>query len=118
MSSHDDTKEKLKTCSPCSELGGAIPLADVKEILGDAHPNWTLEGYPQHTINRQFSFKGYRHAMMFANAVAWIADRQGHHPDMTISYNQVGVSFSTHDVGGITKNDFICAGEVDRLYDS
>ena len=88
----------------------------ITHALAGLHSGWTLIEKPQHTIKRSFSFKGYRQAMMFANAVAWIADSQGHHPDMLITYHQVDVSFTTHELSGLTQNDFTCASEVDRLY--
>ncbi len=115
MTSDNNTQEKSKKCLPCAGIGGAMELNIVTHALTELHSDWILVEAPQDTIKRTFQFKGYRHAMMFANAVAWIADQQGHHPDMSISYNQVDVSFTTHDLDGLTQNDFICASEVDRL---
>lgn len=116
MTSDNNTQEKSKKCLPCAGIGSAMELDIVKYALTELHSDWVLVETPRHTIKRSFSFKGYRQAMMFANAVAWVADSQGHHPDMLITYNQVDVSFTTHELGGITQNDFICASEVDRLH--
>ena len=53
--------------------------------------------------------------MGFVNAVAWIAKSEGHHPDLEVGYERCVVQWSTHAVGGLTENDFICAAKVDRL---
>jgi len=53
--------------------------------------------------------------MAFVNAVAWIANQQDHHPDLTVGYGKAGVLFATHSVGGLSENDFICAAKVNAL---
>ena len=53
--------------------------------------------------------------MAFVNAVAWVAHRADHHPDLSVHYNRVVVSWSTHDAGGITQNDLVCAARVEAL---
>ncbi|MRD72489.1 4a-hydroxytetrahydrobiopterin dehydratase [Rhodocyclus tenuis] len=54
-------------------------------------------------------------AMQLANAVANIAERENHHPELAIAYARVRIDFCTHDVGGLSRNDFICAARIDRL---
>jgi len=66
-------------------------------------------------IARSFSFKDFYETMAFVNAVAYIANREDHHPDMEVSYNKCSLRFSTHSVGGLSENDFICAAKVDAL---
>lgn len=75
-------------------------------------PNWTQDGQ---AIERTFEFKNYYRTMAFVNAVAWIAHCEGHHPDMTVSYNKCRVELSTHAIGGLSENDFICAAKIDAL---
>jgi 4a-hydroxytetrahydrobiopterin dehydratase len=116
MSSDTLHQAKPKKCLPCTGLTSAMEFDQIKQALAGLHTGWTLMVTPQHTIKRSFQFKGYRQAMMFANAAAWVADDQGHHPDMMITFNQVDVSFTTHDLDGLTENDFICASEIDRLF--
>jgi 4a-hydroxytetrahydrobiopterin dehydratase len=53
--------------------------------------------------------------MAFVNALAWIAHREDHHPDLSVHYNRAVVNFSTHDAGGLTLNDFICAAKTEAL---
>ncbi len=66
-------------------------------------------------IRRTFDFKDYYAGIAFVNAVAWIAHREDHHPDLAVGYDKVTVTFSTHSVGGLSENDFICAAKIDAL---
>jgi 4a-hydroxytetrahydrobiopterin dehydratase len=66
-------------------------------------------------IEREFRFKNYYQTMAFVNAVAWIANRENHHPDMQVGYNTCRVSYTTHAIGGLSENDFICAARVEAL---
>ncbi len=75
-------------------------------------PDWQISN--DHLL-REFRFKNYYHVMNFVNAIAWIANKDAHHPDLEVSYNRVLVKFTTHDSGGVSRNDFICAAKVDAL---
>lgn len=75
-------------------------------------PGWTLN---KGAIERRYDFADFHQTMAFVNALAWIAHREDHHPDMALSYNRCVVRFNTHSVGGISINDFICAAKVDAL---
>ena len=66
-------------------------------------------------IQKRYDFPDYHQTMAFVNAVAWVAHVEDHHPDLAVSYNRCTVRFSTHSVGGISVNDFICAARVDAL---
>ena len=66
-------------------------------------------------ISRGFEFKNYYETMAFVNALAWIAHREDHHPDLQVGYSRVLVRFSTHSIGGLSENDFICAAKIDAL---
>jgi 4a-hydroxytetrahydrobiopterin dehydratase len=66
-------------------------------------------------IARDFNFKNFYETMAFVNAVAFIANKEDHHPDMEVGYNKCRIEFSTHSVGGLSENDFICAAKVDQL---
>lgn len=77
----------------------------------------TLSGWKRvkGEIVRQFDFKNYYQTMAFVNAVAWIAHRTNHHPDLEVGYNKCVVRYSTHSVGGLSEKDFECARAVSRL---
>ncbi len=98
-------------CKPCE--GGTPPLGkEEAERLLAALRGWhLLDG----AIARRFEFKNYYQTMAFVNAVAWIAHNEDHHPDLEVSYRFCRVSYTTHAVGGLSENDFICAAKVDAL---
>jgi len=75
-------------------------------------PGWARENGG---IAKTFRFTGYEAAMLFVNGVAWLAQRQNHHPELQVSYNTVHVAYSTHDVGGLSRNDFICAAKIEAM---
>ena len=67
-------------------------------------------------LRRTFTFKDYYRTMSFVNALAHVANAEDHHPDLSVHYDRCVVRFSTHDVGGLSENDFICAAKADALY--
>ncbi len=74
---------------------------------------WTLDG---DRLRRHFRFRDFKGAMRFVNGVADLAEAEGHHPDISIhDWNLVDLSLSTHAIGGLSENDFILAGKIDRL---
>jgi len=79
-------------------------------------PGWTLSGDGDNVaIEKTFRFANYYQTMAFVNAVALVAHRQDHHPDLSVHYNRCVVRFNTHDVRGIADTDFECAALVDAL---
>jgi len=66
-------------------------------------------------ISRDFLFKGFLNTVSFINAIAWVAERQGHHPDFSAGYNYCHVTYTTHAIRGLSENDFICAHQINAL---
>ncbi|MHB1531173.1 4a-hydroxytetrahydrobiopterin dehydratase [Acidithiobacillus sp.] len=98
-------------CVPCE--GGVAPLGVERvEALLRTLPQWQGEG---RSIRREFRFKNFYETMAFVNAVAWISHREDHHPELELGYNRCVVHYSTHAIGGLSENDFICAARVDAL---
>lgn len=77
-----------------------------------ALPGWTRS---EETITRTFTFKGFPEAVAFVDRIVAPAEAMEHHPDLDIRYNKVLVTLSTHDVGGLTENDFALAAQIDQL---
>jgi len=75
-------------------------------------PEWALDG---NALARTFHFADYYRTIAFVNALAFIAHAEDHHPDLGVHYDRVEVRFSTHDVGGVSENDFICAAKAGQL---
>ncbi len=86
--------------------------AEVAQLMPTLE-GWSLEGK---AIVRIYQFRDYLETMAFVNAIAWISHRADHHPDLSVGYSQCKVSYSTHDSGGLTRNDFICAAKLDALF--
>jgi 4a-hydroxytetrahydrobiopterin dehydratase len=100
-----------RSCRP--RTGPALDPAAAEALLKQLH-RWSMDGDAKE-IRRTFPFKDYFQTIAFVNAVAWIAHREDHHPEMTVGYNRVSIVFSTHSVGGLSENDFICAAKIDAL---
>jgi 4a-hydroxytetrahydrobiopterin dehydratase len=96
----------------CQVLSGS-PM-DAAAINTHLHQvsGWALR---DGAIEKTFKFKNYHETIAFVNALAWIAHSEDHHPDLSISYDHCVVRYSTHSVGGISVNDFICAAKADAL---
>lgn len=104
---------KGKRCRPCE--GGVPPLSrDQVEKLLEEVPFWA-PGRALDEISRTFTFRDFHETMSFVNAVAWIANQEGHHPDLTVGYDRCTVRYSTHAIGGLSENDFICAAKINAL---
>ena len=104
-----------KKCQPCE--GGTEPLdRDQALKLAEQVPGWDLSGDGK-SIRRRFEFKGFYKTMAFVNAMAWIANREMHHPDFSAGYNYCDITFTTHAIDGLSENDFICAAKVNDLLD-
>ncbi len=77
---------------------------------------WQLMGDgPEVAIAKTYTFANYYETISFVNAVAFIANAQDHHPDLSVHYNRCVVRFNTHDVKGLSETDFECAARIDGL---
>ena len=99
---------KLAT-GQCEEKVAKLDNDAATQLLRELQ-GWAIE---EGVLRKTYSFKNYYHTMAFVNLIAWIANRQNHHPDLLVSYNKCRVDFSTHSVGGLSQNDFICAARID-----
>ncbi len=103
-----------KRCKPCE--GGVAPLTLKKADVLLAHlDDWLHEGCE---IKKTFTFKNYYRTMAFVNAAAYVSHGEDHHPDMLVGYKTCTVTYTTHAIGGLSENDFICAAKLDELYAS
>ena len=119
----DDKKQKgglsngvilsQKRCIPCE--AGAPPLtrSEAEELLKQTE-GWSLSEDTKH-ISKRFKFKNFVEAVAFVNKITPIAEAEGHHPDLHISWGKVLVELRTHAIKGLSENDFILAAKIDRL---
>jgi 4a-hydroxytetrahydrobiopterin dehydratase len=100
-------------CRPVKGAENRIDEATAAELLA-LLPDWQRidDGT---AIAKTFRFPDYHRTMAFVNALAWVAHAEDHHPDLGVHYDRVVVRYSTHDVGGLSTNDFICAAKAERL---
>lgn len=98
--------------SQCRPRAVALPASEVAAQLS-VLSDWKFE---RGAIARSFRFRDYYETIAFVNALAWVAHAADHHPDLAVGYDRCEVRFSTHSVGGISDNDFICAAEADAIY--
>lgn len=86
-------------------------VANLSQIQG-----WRLYGDGADlAIEKTFRFENFLKTMSFVNAVAYVAEKQDHHPEMLVTYSSCSVRFNTHDVNGVSRTDFECAALVDAL---
>ncbi|MCC6667273.1 MAG: 4a-hydroxytetrahydrobiopterin dehydratase [Polyangiaceae bacterium] len=102
-----------KRCVPCE---GGVPALTPGQVdaLSKQLPEWSVAPDGA-SLARTFRFESYHQVMAFVNAVAWVAHREDHHPDLEVHYDHVVVRYCTHAIGGLSENDFICAAKVSAL---
>ena len=103
-----------KKCVPCE---GGVPPLTPQEAAGlrrQLHADWILADDGKH-LTRSYKFRDFYRVMSFVGAVAHVANVEDHHPDLKLGYDYVHISYSTHAIGGLSENDFICAAKIDRL---
>ena len=100
-----------RSCKPCE--GGVPPLGqeDIDRMLPGL-TGWTQSG---NELLKTYQFKNYYETIAFVNATAWVSHRENHHPDLEVGYKQCRIRYSTHAIGGLSENDFICAAKIDAL---
>jgi len=101
-------------CRPCE--GGVAPygLQQAQAALAQLATGWQLAEDGK-ALRREFKFRDFYHTMSFVNALAHLANIEDHHPDLSVGYGYCHVRYSTHAIGGLSDNDFICAAKVDEI---
>lgn len=100
-------------CEPRKGAEHALDDARVRELL-PLLPGWQTAADGK-SIVKTFRFRDFHETLGFVNAIGWMANRQDHHPDLEVGYNRCVVHWSTHDVDGLSMNDFICAARVEAI---
>ena len=106
------TELASKQCVPCR--GGVPPLkgADLERLRREVDHNWRVIG--EHHLEKEYRFKDFREALDFTIRVGELAEAQGHHPDIYLSWGKVRLTIWTHKIDGLTESDFIFAAKADR----
>ncbi len=103
-----------KKCMPC--IAGSIPLKGeyLTSYLKELDEGWRV--IDEHHIEKEYVFKDFKEALAFTNDLGTLADDQGHHPDIHLSWGEVKVLLWTHKIKGLSENDFIMAAKSDVCY--
>ncbi len=101
-------------CQPLHGDQHRLPAERVRDALAML-PGWSAIDDGR-ALGKTYAFADYYRTMAFVNALAFVAHRENHHPDLGVHYNRCVVRYSTHDCGGVTENDLICAAKAERLY--
>lgn len=107
------TRLAEKECVPCR--GGVPPVQgeELERLLGELDPGWrVVDG---HHLEKTFEFEDWGSAQEFMNRVGQLAEEQGHHPDLHLSWGRVGVELWTHKIDGLTESDFVMAAKIEEL---
>jgi 4a-hydroxytetrahydrobiopterin dehydratase len=102
-----------QTCVPCR--GGVPPLKgdELRQILQEV-PQWQVIN--EHHVTRTFPFPDFKQALAFVNRVGEVAEQQGHHPDILLTWGKAEITMWTHKIDGLTRSDLIMAAKIDQLY--
>lgn len=101
-----------KSCEACD--GWVPPLTDdqIATLKAKLDPAWDIDA-DQKSLTRRFECKGYAKAVYLANLVAFLSDKEGHHADVSFGWGYCLVVYTSHELGRLSENDFICAAKLD-----
>ncbi len=102
-----------KKCMPCEGGTDKLTREQADKFYSELDKDWQIIDYNK--IKRSFHFVNFVHTMEFVNKVADIAEEEGHHPDLHVSYGKCEVELWTHAIEGLSENDFIVAAKIDRI---
>lgn len=111
MDSHCDLSKKK--CTPCK--GGVPPLKgkELSKLHQELDGGWKI--VEEHHLEKEYSFRNFKEALAFTNKVGALAEQEGHHPDIYLSYGKVKIQLWTHKIDGLTESDFILAAKCDQV---
>ena len=102
-------------CVVCKPGTPTLPHAEITRLLQQLDGWQLVETDGRGSISRAFKFKGFMPGVRLVNEIAAIAEAEGHHPDLHLSYGSLRVDLTTHAADGLTENDFILAAKIDLI---
>lgn len=103
-----------KKCLPCLKTTPILEDKELKTLHEELGESWHIMN--AHHLEKAYSFKNFKEALAFVNAIGEVAEQEGHHPDLMLSWGRVTVQLWTHIAKGMTENDFVLAAKIDALY--
>ena len=98
-------------CVPCVKGEGKLDVREAEDLLKTLN-EWVIEGAE---LIRRFNFKDFNGSLDFVNKVGKVAEDEQHHPDIFFGWGYAEIRLTTHDAGGLTRNDFIVAAKIDKI---
>ena len=105
------TELTAKKCRPCKEDTPPLKGEAIKKLQQELGDHWKVIG--EHHLEKEYSFKNFREALDFTNRVGAIAEQEQHHPDIFLGWGKVKLDLWTHNIGGLSENDFILTAKAD-----
>lgn len=102
-----------KKCVPCSVGAPTLEPDEIQEFHKFLKEGWEVIDYKK--IEKTYRFKNFKEALDFINKVGNLAEEEGHHPDIYLSWGKVVIQLWTHKIGGLHENDFILAAKIDEI---
>lgn len=103
-----------KKCTPCVVGSVALKGEALKPLYMQLGEGWAIK--EEHHLEKTYSFKNFKQALAFTNIVGHVAEEEGHHPDIFLSWGKVILKIWTHKVNGLTESDFILAAKIEAEY--
>jgi 4a-hydroxytetrahydrobiopterin dehydratase len=103
-----------EACEACTGSTPVVSGDELEALRAELHGDWHVDAEGR-SISRSWRFRDFAEAFAFATRVAFVAEGEEHHPDVTVGWGRCEVVLTTHAVRGLTRNDFIVAAKVDRI---
>jgi 4a-hydroxytetrahydrobiopterin dehydratase len=100
-----------KECAPCAKEIEPLTGPAIAELKSQLDGGWKVVG--EHHLEKEYSFKDFKEALAFTNRVGAVAEREGHHPDILLRWGKAKLTVWTHNIDGLSENDFILAAKAD-----
>ena len=107
------TKLHQENCTTCTKDTPQLSIEEQQNLLNEVEKDWTIVN--NHHLYRTLSFKNFKDAVAHLNAISDIAEYEGHHPTITLSWGNLDITIFTHSINGLSKSDFILASKIDQL---
>lgn len=111
------TDLRTRACKACEGDAEALSAKQKTDLLEQIDSSWSLSA-DGNVLKRNYAFLNFDQTMAFVNALAWVARKENHHPDVTLGYNYCSVRWTTHALSTLSENDFICASKTDALLET
>ena len=101
------------SCAACNGFAPVLSDEVIADLRSSLHEDWALDA-EANTLTRRFEFKGFAKAVLTANLAAYLSDKEGHHADIAFGWGYCEITYTSHELGRLSANDFICAAKLDQ----